>query len=218
MVPHVLVVDDDDDIRELLKEFLIHNQYAVSIAADVATARRLLKEFEFDLIIMDIMMPDEDGLSYLASPNVSTPVILISALSDVDDKINGLKKGAEDYLSKPFDPRELLVRVEKVLSRKAKSSGNEVPFGDYTFNVESERLQKGKEEINLTATEVNLLKNLIKQIGKAVTREILASSEDAQSLRAVDTQMVRLRSKLEKDPKNPKYFLTIRGKGYMLKA
>src|SRR5690242_5650819 len=129
MIPHVLVVDDDDDIRDLLKEFLIKSQYAVSTASGIQEARKLLKEFEFDLIIMDIMMPEESGLDYLASPNVATPVILISALSDVDDKINGLKKGAEDYLSKPFDPRELLIRIEKILSRIPKNSTGEICFG-----------------------------------------------------------------------------------------
>jgi two-component system phosphate regulon response regulator OmpR len=214
---HILVVDDDDDIRLLLREFLSSNSYLVSTACNVAEARLLLKEFEFDLIVMDIMMPEETGIEFLSSAREPLPVILLSALSDVNDRIDGLKSGAEDYLSKPFDPRELLIRIEKVLSRIAKSS-NEVIFGNYSFDMNSNCLLAGEKVLSLTEAELAVFKKLARNFNKPVNREVLALAGDGINLRSIDTTINRIRSKIEVNPKQPKYLISIRGIGYLLKG
>lgn len=216
MSAHILIVDDDDDIRYLLRDFLSSNSLYVSTAASVAQARILMKEFEFNLIVMDIMMPNETGIQYLVTAKYKTPVILVSALSDVDDKINGLKSGAEDYLSKPFDPRELLARIERILNRY--HAHDEVSsFGNFVFNHASELLLKNNQAVAITSLEANILKKLLRNYPSPVHREELMTLSVGENSRAIDTTITRLRAKIEENPKSPQHIISVRGIGYMIR-
>ncbi|TYO88829.1 response regulator [Oceanicella actignis] len=220
---HLLVVDDDERIRALLRRYLARSGFYVTGARDAAHARRLLEGLAFDLLIVDVMMPGEDGLSLVASlrPRIATPVLLLTARGAAQDRIRGLEAGADDYLAKPFEPRELLLRIHAILRRAAPPEPAPEPprvlsLGEVRYDVARGELWRGEERIRLTATEGALLRVLAAAAHEPVDRAtLLAELDDAQE-RAVDVQITRLRRKIEPDPKAPRYIQTVRGAGYML--
>lgn len=223
---HLLVVDDDARIRDLLRRFLLKSGYLVSSAKDAAQARVLLKGLDFDMIILDVMMPGEDGLSLIRDlrPKLQTPILLLTARGETSDRIAGLEVGADDYLAKPFDPRELVLRIEAILRRVpvgASVAPRHLALGELRFDLERSELWRNDEVVHLTGTESALLRRLADTPGEAVNRfdltEDLAGEDEADiSERAIDVQITRLRRKIEADPKQPRYLQTVRGIGYML--
>jgi two-component system phosphate regulon response regulator OmpR len=220
---HLLIVDDDDRIRSLLKEYLAGAGFRVSAAGDAAAARRMLSMFDFDLIVLDVMMPGEDGFSLTgwlrkAGPSRATPVLLLTARDGAEDRIEGLRRGADDYLPKPFEPEELLLRIEAILRRTgAPAAGRErLSLGRCSFDPARGELMRGDEHVRLTEAEARLLRRLSANAHAAVDRLDLARETADPSGRAVDVQVTRLRRKIEADPKAPRYLQTVRGVGYML--
>ena len=220
---HLLIVDDDDRIRELLKEFLAREGYRVTGAAHAAAARRLMELIEFDLVVLDIMMPGESGLDLTSwvrgkAELSRTPVLLLTARGDANDRIEGLSRGADDYMSKPFEPRELALRIDAILRRTGgKPIGpKEVRLGGATFDMERLELTRDGAPQRLTEAEAQLLKTLALHAHAPVERMSLSPDTADITGRAVDVQVTRLRRKLEADPKNPRYLQTVRGVGYML--
>lgn len=219
MSRHLLVVDDDDRIRELLKEFLARAGFRVTVAADAAAARRMLGMLDFDLVVMDVMMPGEDGLSLTRSirETKETPILILTALGVTDDRIAGLSAGADDYLAKPFEPQELLLRIEAVLRRTAPrhAGPKRIVLGDHVFDLERGELTRDDRSVRLTEGEAKLLKRLAAAPYTPVERIELALDDETTG-RGVDVQVTRLRRKIEADPRNPRYLQTVRGVGYML--
>jgi two-component system phosphate regulon response regulator OmpR len=229
---HLLIVDDDERIRKLLKQFLTKSGYRISTAADSAIARQLNQNLEFDMLIVDIMMPGEDGLSLTRSLSKENhiPILLLSAKVEASERILGLEMGADDYLSKPFEPRELLLRVDAILKRSTPklptSVRAEVSIGQFKYNLSRQELWQGTIRINLTSSQTKLLQILAQRSNSAISRdELLTSfsihkftnSGTENTIRSVDVQIKRLRQKIELDPKNPRYLKTVRGYGYILK-
>lgn len=229
---HLLVVDDDARIRQLLRRFLLREGYLVSTAPDAARARALLRGLEFDLIVLDVMMPGEDGLSLIRSlrPRLATPVLLLTARGETSDRISGLEAGADDYLPKPFDPRELLLRINAILRRMPANTPTmprHLEIGTLRYDLERSELWDGDDLVHLTETETALLRRLAETPGEPVSRQELvedlarqpgASDEGESSERAIDVQMTRLRRKIEPDPRQPRFLQTVRGVGYRLAA
>ncbi|MEB3702209.1 OmpR superfamily DNA-binding transcriptional regulator [Candidatus Bealeia paramacronuclearis] len=223
-VPHILIVDDDERLRELLKKFLHENNMRISTASDAAKAAELLKIFVFDLMILDVMMPGETGFEFIQRLKTtsdrlqSLPVLLLTAMGEVDHRIEGLSYGADDYLSKPFDPRELLLRIQVILKRtQAYDSAIKIKLGSVIYDPETNHLSLNNNAISLTTVESNLLKILSKYPGRPLSREELVELYgEEMNPRTIDVQMTRLRRKIEKDPKLPRYLQTVRGKGYVL--
>ena len=220
---HLLIVDDDDRIRELLKEFLAREGYRVTGAAHAGAARRLVELIEFDLIVLDVMMPGESGFdltTWIRSQAAlsKTPVLLLTAKGDPNDRIEGLSRGADDYMSKPFDPRELALRIEAILRRTGGKplTAKEIKMGPAIFNMERLELTLDGKLQRLTEAEAHLLKTLAIHAHAPVERMTLSPDTADITGRAVDVQVTRLRRKLEVDPKNPRYLQTVRGIGYML--
>lgn len=217
---HILVVDDDDRIRELLKKFLIGSGARVSAAADADAARKLLGSFEFDLLIVDVMMPREDGFSLLESVRrtSSVPILLLTARGMPEDRIRGLGLGADDYVPKPFEPDELALRINAILRRIAPRSdvGGEVRFGPNVFHAARGELTRDGKSVRLTESEAVLLRILAARSGESISREELARRTGAGLERSVDVQVTRLRRKIEDDPRIPIYLQTVRGIGYRL--
>lgn len=223
---HILIVDDDERIRDLLKKFLSRHDYWVTTARDAAHARRLLDGLEFDLLVIDVMMPGEDGFSLTKdlSDQIATPILLLTARGDADDRIKGLEMGADDYLAKPFEPRELLLRINAILRRIPKTDKKEPPrtlhMGEIRYDMTRGELWQGQDMIRLTATENALMRIFSAQPNEAISRTQLVQDlgrDDGQAQeRAVDVQITRLRRKIEADPKMPRYLQTVRGAGYML--
>lgn len=223
-LPHILVVDDDRRLRELLRKYLSEHGYLVTTAADAAEARARLGDLAVDLMVLDVMMPGEDGLSLTRSLRADTPVpiLLLTAMSEVDDRIRGLESGADDYLTKPFEPRELLLRVASILRRVPRPSepapSRELRLGAFTWAPARSELKRGGEPVHLTTAECQLMEILAASAGEAVSRDDLAArTGNAANPRAVDVQVTRLRKKLEDDPRLPRYLQTVRGMGYMLR-
>lgn len=219
--PHLLVVDDDTRIRNLLKEYLSENGYRVTVAANAAEARRQLAGLDFDLLIVDVMMPGENGLDLTKSlhEEKDVPILMLTALSETDDKIVGLEAGADDYLSKPFDPRELLLRINNILRRGGLPPVPKVEqlvFGPYTFAVARRELKKSGEVIKLTDREQEILALFAERAGDTVARHELVGEDSAVGERTIDVQINRLRRKIEADPANPIWLQTVRGIGYKL--
>lgn len=224
---HILVVDDDARIRALLRKFLTRNGFLVTLARDAQHARALLAGLDFDLIVLDVMMPGEDGLALTASlrTTMTTPILLLTARGEADDRILGLEAGADDYLPKPFEPRELLLRINAILRRVPAVPAKAEPprtihLGDVRYDLGRGELWRGKELIRLTATEALLMRVFANRAHEPVSRielveELGGGIAEAQE-RAVDVQITRLRRKLEADPKAPRYLQTVRGAGYML--
>ncbi|HLB79330.1 MAG TPA: response regulator transcription factor [Dongiaceae bacterium] len=218
-LPHILVVDDDRRLRELLRRYLAEQGFRVTVAANAAEARARLDGLAFDLIVLDIMMPGESGLDLTAAlrRDGGVPILLLTAMGEAEDRIAGLERGADDYLSKPFEPRELVLRIRTILRRvpaEPPAAPREVNFGSLRFDLERRVLRRGVEEVRLTAAEAGLLDALARRPGVALTREELG--RQAGGSRTVDVQMTRLRRKIEADPRFPRYLQTVRGRGYML--
>lgn len=225
--PHLLIVDDDERIRVLLQKFLMKNGFLVSAARDAAHARRVLAGLDFDLIVLDVMMPGEDGVSLTkwVREQGETPVLLLTARSEADDRISGLEAGADDYLAKPFEPKELLLRINAILRRVPKDTQNpETPkvmqLGPVRYDLERGEMWRGEDIVRLTATEVQLMRIFSSQPGEPISRsklvEDLGRDKGQAQERAVDVQITRLRRKIEDDPRQPRYLQTVRGAGYML--
>lgn len=219
---HILVVDDDKRLRELLRKYLSDQKFRVTTASDASDARTKLSAFAFDIIVLDIMMPGENGLeltTWLRTSN-KVPILLLSAMGESGDRISGLESGADDYLSKPFEPRELVLRLNAILRRvesTAPAVKGEITFGGFCFDLSREELRRNDEYIRLTAAESSLLKALARSPGVPISREALTSEStvDANN-RTIDVQVTRLRRKIEVDPKYPRYLQTVRGTGYVL--
>lgn len=220
-LPHILVVDDDTRLRELLRRYLSEHDFIVSVASDATEARAILSGIAFDLLVLDVMMPGEDGLSLTQSirRDNNIPILLLTARGEVEDRIAGLERGADDYLVKPFEPRELLLRISTILRRSVASVQNSrVQLGDCTFDVDRGELWRHDELVHLTAIEEGLLRSLVQRAGEAVSRDdlIKLSSIDGNA-RTVDVQVTRLRRKIEPNPRAPRFLHTVRGLGYMLR-
>jgi two-component system phosphate regulon response regulator OmpR len=222
-LPHILVVDDDRRLRELLRRYLTENGFRVSTASDAAKARAQISALQFDLIVLDVMMPGENGLDLTMSlrhDNNSVPVLLLTAMGDAEDRIAGLETGADDYLPKPFEPRELLLRMRTILRRAPPSSAlrTEVAMGPLCFDLDRDELREGDALIRLTDAEVRLLRVLAENAGRAVSREELTHrSRIHGNARTIDVHIARLRRKIEANPKTPRYLRTLRGSGYILR-
>ncbi|GLQ06239.1 response regulator [Sneathiella chinensis] len=221
--PHILVVDDDARLASLLKKYLSDNGYRVSAASNAEDAWRKLSGLTFDLIVLDRMMPGKDGLSLArdirttARANNGVAILMLTAMAEAGDRIDGLEAGVDDYLTKPFEPRELLLRIEAILRRARQETVSEIGFGPFTFDLTRGELLRDGTIINLTSSEQGLLKTLAANPGVTISRDQLSVSSDTQG-RAVDVQITRLRRKIEEDPKNPRYLQTVRGEGYVLWA
>lgn len=224
---HLLIVDDDERIRVLLQKFLMRSGFFVTAARDATHARRILSGLEFDMIVLDVMMPGEDGVSLCRDlrKTLGTPILLLTAKSETSDRINGLEAGADDYLSKPFEPKELLLRINAILRRVPMAEPVPVLpkvliLGPVRYDIERGEMWQGDSPVRLTATESHLMRIFSACPGEAVTRarlveELCRGGGQAQE-RAVDVQITRLRRKIEADPKQPRYLQTVRGEGYML--
>ena len=228
MEPHLLVVDDDERIRSLLQQFLVQDGYLISTAENAEQARILLSGIEFDLIILDVMMPGQDGISFageLRNLGNNTPILLLTARGETEDRIKGLEAGADDYLSKPFEPKELLLRINAILRRmpdlkEDKMMPKTLDFGNLKYDVARNELWDGEKQVRLTTTESQLMKIFTSALGEPISRADLVTSLGrdvslAQD-RAIDVQITRLRRKIEVNPSQPRYLQTVRGAVYML--
>ncbi len=228
MDPHLLIVDDDERIRSLLQQFLVQSDYLVSTAEDAEQARTLLSAIEFDLIILDVMMPGQDGISFTADLRTlqnNTPILLLTARGETEDRIKGLEAGADDYLPKPFEPKELLLRINAILRRMPDLKEDQMmpktlSLGHLKYDVARNELWEGETQIRLTTTESQLMKIFTSALGEPISRVDLVTSlgRDVSSAqdRAIDVQITRLRRKIEVNPGQPRYLQTVRGAGYML--
>ena len=222
-LPHILIVDDDKRILQLINDYLIKNNFRISTADNALKAREKIENIEFDLIILDIMMPGESGLKLtdtLKKNNFKTPILLLSALGNADDRIKGLEIGANDYLAKPFEPKELLLRMKNLIKKNKynKQKTKIVKFGPYTFNLKKEILKKNGKIFILTSSEAKLLYILAKNDGKPIIRYNLSKILNIPTTsRALDVQITRLRNQIENNKKFPTYIQTVRGRGYVLK-
>ena len=220
---HILVVDDDIRIHQLINDYLNKNNFRVSTADNAKKARTKIENIEFDLIILDIMMPGESGLTLtnsLKKNNFKTPILLLSALGNPEDRIKGLEIGASDYLTKPFEPKELLLRIKNLVQKNkySKLKKKVIKFAPYSFNLKNEILKKDGKVFILTSSETKLLTILAKNDGKPIFRDNLSKILNiTNSSRALDVQITRLRNKIEKNKKFPTYIQTVRGRGYVLK-
>ncbi len=224
--PHILVIDDDKRLRDLIARYLTEQGYRVTTAVNAADARAKLAGITFDMLVVDIMMPGENGLELTQSLRESSlvPILLLTAMGESTDRIAGLETGADDYLVKPFEPRELVLRISAILKRarargERQTSVGAVKFGAFVFELERRRLFKSGEPVHLTEAESELLFQLARRAGQPVSREELApqSADEAGDSRLIDVQMTRLRRKIEPDPRFPRFLQTVRGRGYMLK-
>ena len=218
--PHVLMVDDDQHIRDLLARYLFEHGFRVTTAPDAATARATMRGLAFDVVLLDVMMPGENGLD-LARELKSTsnvPICMLTARAEPEHRIEGLEAGVDDYIAKPFEPRELLLRLRNILKRRQGPSGprDEITMGDFVFHVARGELKRGEETIKLTERERDLLRLFAQRTGMPIPRHELAADDSTGTDRAIDVQINRLRRKIETDPANPVYLQTVRGKGYIL--
>jgi two-component system phosphate regulon response regulator OmpR len=217
---HILIIDDDDKIRDLLKQYLKVNDFIISTAINANDAEEKLKIFKFDIAIIDIMMPGKDGLQLTKEirETLDLPIILLTAKGETEDRIKGLEIGAEDYLSKPFEPKELLLRITNIIRRikKKKNTIDLIKIGKVFINVHKMEIQKDKKIIKINASEKTLLESMINSAGKIFSREEISKITKLTQERSIDVLVTRIRKKIEPDPKNPKYLQTVRGSGYIL--
>ncbi len=217
---HILVVDDDRRIRDLIKTFLNEHGFRVSAASDASRARKQLEGLEFDLLILDVMMPGESGIELASSlrEHSDVPILILSALAEPENRIEGLRSGIDDYLVKPFDPEELVLRINAILRRAhvPKPDVLEIRMGENVFYVERGELRRGDQTIRLTSREQDLLRMFAGRAGETISRADLSQNGADESARAVDVQINRLRRKIEPDPAAPTYLQTVRGAGYIL--
>ena len=225
--PHILVVDDDDRLRELLRLFLVENGFVVSTASGAAEARGKLRSMAYDLMVLDIMMPGENGLELAADIRKNgtifikrIPILLLTARAETSERIEGLETGADDYLTKPFEPRELLLRINAVLRRvtKPQTALPVLRLGKWIYDATRDELRSENETLRLTDMEARLMRVLAAEPGVVVAREVLSEQNKTGAIndRTIDVQVTRLRRKIEGDTKNPRYLITVRGEGYML--
>jgi two-component system phosphate regulon response regulator OmpR len=229
--PHILVVDDDRRIRDLTARYLSEQGFNVVTANDAADARDKMKSLAFDLLVLDIMMPGENGLELTVNLRTESdvPILLLTARTETEDRIAGLETGADDYLTKPFEPKELVLRIQSILKRarpvaRASVQRRVIKFGEFLFELDRRRLFRGEEPVYLTEAETDLLTELASRAGEVVSRDALYSSAsetdesapESSGRRQVDVQVTRLRRKIESDPRFPRYLQTVRGRGYLL--
>jgi two-component system phosphate regulon response regulator OmpR len=223
----ILVIDDDKKLRELLQRYLTEQGFAVDACADPIEARAILASVEYDLLIVDVMMPNESGLDFTLKfkQTNDTPILMLTALGEVDHRIKGLEVGADDYLPKPFEPRELFLRAKKLIDKSQKSKlfatkqkSQIVTFGEFKFSLENHKLFKNSKEISLSSKESDLLKVLAQNVNQPVSRYDLSDTFNGISERSIDVQVTRLRRKIEDDPAEPKHIHTVWGKGYVLRS
>jgi len=219
--PHILVIDDDRRLRELLRKYLVDQNFLVSTAEDAADAEAKLSSLAFDLLIVDVMMPGEDGMSLTKRirDTIGTPILMLTAMAETDDRIAGLESGADDYLSKPFEPRELVLRIQSILRRSdtPRQAGGAVEFGPFRFDGDRMELWRGEDLVSLTGREANLLRVFALQPGVTLSRFKLSQQSGAGE-RTIDVQVTRLRRKLEDDPRTPRFLQTVWGEGYVLRT
>ena len=216
---HILVVDDDDRIRELVKQYLEENNFLVTTAVDALDAKKKLEIIKFDILILDIMMPGESGLSLTKEmkKNNQTPIILLTAKGETEDRIHGLELGADDYLGKPFEPKELLLRIKNILNKIQKPLlPNEIYIGSALINLKKLDIKKNKKTIKINPQEKKVLEKMLEFPGKVFSRDDIGKMINISKERTIDVMITRLRQKIESSPKNPKYLQTIRGSGYVL--
>ncbi|MCO6387664.1 MAG: response regulator [Aliihoeflea sp.] len=219
--PHLLIVDDDTRIRSLLQQYLGENGFRVTAAGDAAEARRKLAGLDFDLIVLDVMMPGETGveLTKALREEKDVPILMLTALSETNKRVEGLEAGADDYLPKPFDPRELILRVNAILRRGGPQTTpkvEQIVFGPYTFQITRRELKRGGELLRLTDREQEILAMFAERAGETIPRHELVGDGSEVGERTIDVQINRLRRKIEKDPSNPIWLQTVRGIGYRL--
>ena len=216
---HILVVDDDDRIRELVKQYLNENKFLVTTAKNALDARRKIEIIKFDIIILDVMMPGESGLSLTeeVKKNNPTPIILLTAKGEVEDRIEGLELGADDYLGKPFEPKELLLRIKNILEKTQKITlPKEIYVGNALINLEKLNIKIDNQTRKINTNEKKVLEKMLESPGKVFSRNDIGKTINLSKERTVDVLITRLRQKIETNPKKPKYLQTIRGSGYVL--
>ncbi|MDK9695018.1 MAG: response regulator transcription factor [Siculibacillus sp.] len=222
--PHLLVVDDDSRIRTLISRFLAEHGFRVTIAASAAEARKKLAIIDFDLLVLDVMMPGESGMEFTADLRRSSavPILMLTARSETESRIRGLELGADDYLAKPFDPRELLLRINNILKRGTvappKAKAGEIRFGAFVWDVDRDELRRDDDVVRLTDSELRLMRMFAERPGETIARHEIVQGESALGDRTADVQINRLRRKIETDPANPLHLVTVRGQGYRLKT
>ncbi len=216
---HILIVDDDDRIRELVKQYLNENDYLVTTANSAKDAKEKVNIIKFDIIILDIMMPGQSGLDFTNEnkKKINTPIILLTAKGEASDRIKGLEIGADDYLAKPFEPKELVLRIKNILDKtKSKSQKRVVNFSNINIDLNKSLIIKNNREFKINNTEKIILEKMINSPGETFTREEIGKLINLDKERSIDVIITRLRKKIEVDPKNPKFLQTIRGTGYVL--
>jgi two-component system, OmpR family, phosphate regulon response regulator OmpR len=219
--PHLLVVDDDTRIRTLLSKYLSGNGFRVTVASTAAEARRKLAGLDFDLIVLDVMMPGETGVELTRSLRAEkdVPILMLTALSETGSRITGLEAGADDYMPKPFDPRELILRINNIMRRggpQAVPKAEQIVFGPYTFQIPRRELKRGSETLKLTDREQEIMTIFAERAGETIPRHELVGTDAEVGERTIDVQINRLRRKIERDPANPVWLQTVRGIGYRL--
>jgi len=218
-IAHILVVDDDDGIRSLVKKYLNENNYLVTTANNAEDAFEKIKIIKFDLIVLDIMMPGKSGLEFVQEnkKKIETPIILLTAKSQSDERIEGLESGADDYLPKPFEPRELILRINNIVGKTKKNEQTRIiEFENVRIDLNKKIIFKDNKEYKINSTEKTILEKMINSPGKTFSREDIGILIELDKERSIDVIITRLRKKIEKDPKNPKFLQTIRGAGYVL--
>ena len=216
---HILVVDDDDRIRNLVKQYLNENNYLVTTAFSAEDAKKKVETIKFDLIVLDIMMPGKSGLEFTVEnkDKLYTPIILLTAKGETEERIHGLEVGADDYLGKPFEPKELILRIKNILNKtKSKNIKRLIEFGSVKVDLSKHLIFKGKKEYKINNTEKTILEFMINSPGKSFSRDEIGKIINLDKERSIDVIITRLRKKIEKDPKNPKFLQTLRGEGYVL--
>ena len=218
-ISHILMVDDDDGIRSLVKKYLNENNYLVTTASSAEDASEKIKVIKFDMIILDIMMPGKSGLEFIKEnkKKLETPIILLTAKGEAEERIEGLEIGADDYLPKPFEPKELILRIQNIIKKTKRNNQKRiVNFENVQIDLNKQIIFKDKNEYKINNTEKEILEKMINNPGKTFSREEIGSLIDLDKERSIDVIITRLRKKIEKDPKNPKFLQTIRGAGYVL--
>ena len=216
---HILVVDDDDRIRDLVKQYLNENNYLVTTAISAEDAQNKVNIIKFDLIVLDIMMPGKSGLTFTTENKnkLYTPIILLTAKGEPEERVHGLEIGADDYLAKPFEPKELALRIKNILNKtKSKNIKRLIEFGNVKVDLSKHLILKGEKEFKINNTEKTILEVMINSPGKSFSRDEIGKIINLEKERSIDVIITRLRKKIELDPKNPKYLQTLRGEGYVL--
>tara|TARA_A100001011_G_scaffold177213_1_gene185896 strand:- start:135 stop:812 length:678 start_codon:yes stop_codon:yes gene_type:complete len=216
---HILMVDDDDGIRNLVKQYLNENNYLVTTAISAEDAKKKVETIKFDLIVLDIMMPGKSGLEFTMEnkDKLYTPIILLTAKGEAEERIHGLEIGADDYLAKPFEPKELILRIKNILNKtKSKNIKRLIEFGSVKIDLNKNLIFSNKKEYKINNTEKTILEFMINSPGKSFSRDEIGKIINLDKERSIDVIITRLRKKIEKDPKNPKFLQTLRGEGYVL--